>query len=99
LLVYALVGLGGTIILIFQQSPPGIEAEAEGRVHVSLAVVAVCAVSGLLGVVLSRISWHRSSEVLASAEPATWQRVETHVVLWDWVWMGTGSDTSLDLVA
>jgi hypothetical protein len=50
LLVYALVGLAITIVLMYQQPPPAIEAEAEGRIHVCLAVVAVCAISGLLGI-------------------------------------------------
>jgi hypothetical protein len=50
LLVYALAGLAITIVLTFELPPPGFEAEAEVRVHIRMGVVAVCAASGLLGV-------------------------------------------------
>jgi hypothetical protein len=38
---HALAGLAITIVLMYQQPPPGIEAEAEGRLYVSVAIVAV----------------------------------------------------------
>lgn len=38
---HALAGLAITIVLMYQQPPPGIEAGAEGRLHVSVAIVAV----------------------------------------------------------
>jgi len=88
LLVYAFAGLAITIVLIYQQSPPGVEAEAEGRMHLGLAVVVACAISALLGLVVSRVSWQRSSAVLLSAEPVTSQSVQRSSGSWDWAWAG-----------
>jgi hypothetical protein len=88
LLGYALAGFAVTILLMYQQAPPGIEAEAEGRIHVGLGVVAVCTVSGLLGIVMSRVSWQHSSELLLSAEPVTTQSVQRSSGTWDWIWAG-----------
>lgn len=88
LLMYALAGLAITILLMYQQAPPGIEAEAEGRIHVGLGVVAVCAISGLLGIAMSRVSWHHSSELLLSAQPVTPQSVARSSGTWDWIWAG-----------
>jgi len=86
LVLYAAAGLAITIVLMYQQPPPGIEAE--GRMHVSLAVVVICAISGLLGIVISRASWRRSSVVLLAAEPVTSQSVRRSSGSWDWVWAG-----------
>lgn len=88
LLMYAFAGLVITIVLMYQQPPPGIEAEAEGRMHLGLAVVTVGAISALLGIVMSRVSWQRSSAVLLSAEPVTSQSVQRSSGSWDWVWAG-----------
>jgi len=87
LLVYAFAGLVITIVLIYQQ-PPGVEAEAEGRIHLGLTVVTVGVISALLGIVMSRLSWQRSSAVLLSAEPVTSQSVQRSSGSWDWVWAG-----------
>lgn len=82
LLVSARAGLAITIVPMDQQPPPGIEVEAEGRLHVSLVIVSACCLSGLPGIVPSRISWQRSSEVLQSAQAATAQTVECCSRVW-----------------
>lgn len=86
LVFYALVGFAVTIVLIYQQPPPSIEAES--RMHLGLAVGTVCAISALLGIVMSRVSWQRSSAVLLSAGPVTPQSVQRSSGSWDWVWAG-----------
>jgi len=88
LLVYAFAGLVITIVLIYQLPPPGVEAEGEGRMHRGLAVVTVGVISALLGVVMSRVSWQRSSAVLLSAKPVTPQSVQRSSGSWDWGWAG-----------
>jgi hypothetical protein len=88
LLVYAVAGVAITFVLAFELPPPGFEAEAEGRVHISLAVICVCAIAGLLGVLFAKVAWQRSSGLLATAKPLTPQVMKRSSGLWEWAWAG-----------